>query len=145
MPGLHMQNGVAERKNRTLLKLLELSKIDWQVMKRIIVGNTLLDSTGLESITGHKKAYGRPRNVLLQKVQLSSEDKLYMMSLKFLNAIKNLLPKLHNDDQRILLKKKEKEENIYCKGKEHVDRTFTLSTATTPLQSTLWNTLQIQI
>ncbi|GJR07813.1 ribonuclease H-like domain-containing protein [Tanacetum coccineum] len=69
-----------------------------------------------------------------KEVKLSSEDQALHDELVSLMHQESLA-KAHNDDQRMLLRGKEWRISI-AKGKEHVDSTFTLSTANTPPQST---------
>ncbi|GJR62653.1 putative ribonuclease H-like domain-containing protein [Tanacetum coccineum] len=57
-----------------------------------------------------------------------------MMSFQLLMHQESLA-KAHNDDQRIAFEEEKRRISI-AKGKEHVDSTFTLSTANTPPQST---------
>ncbi|GKA64680.1 hypothetical protein Tco_0764387, partial [Tanacetum coccineum] len=92
-----------------------------------------------ERIRSHNEAAehlsSASRDVLQQKeVKLSSEDKLYIMN--FVSMMhQESLAKAHNDDQRIAFEEEKRKISI-AKGKEHVDSTFTLSTANTPPQST---------
>ncbi|GJX78926.1 putative ribonuclease H-like domain-containing protein [Tanacetum coccineum] len=67
-------------------------------------------------------------------VKLSSEDQALHDELVSLMHQESLA-KAHNDDQRIAFEEEKRRISI-AKGKEHVDSTFTLSTANTPPQST---------
>ncbi|GJS61618.1 hypothetical protein Tco_0656402 [Tanacetum coccineum] len=59
------------------------------------------------------------------------DDTIHSVSLMHQES----LAKAHNDDQRIAFEEEKRRISI-AKGKEHVDSTFTLSTANTPPQST---------
>ncbi|GJV56159.1 hypothetical protein Tco_1457164 [Tanacetum coccineum] len=73
------------------------------------------------------------RYVLLQKkLNLSSEDQALHYELVSLMHQESLA-KAHNDDQRIAFEEEKRRISI-AKGKEHIDSTFTLSTANTPPQ-----------
>ncbi|GJX59675.1 ribonuclease H-like domain-containing protein [Tanacetum coccineum] len=69
-----------------------------------------------------------------KEVKLSSEDQALHDELVSLMHQESLA-KAHNDDQRIAFEEEKRRISI-AKGKEHVDSTFTLSTANTPPQST---------
>ncbi|GJR93171.1 putative ribonuclease H-like domain-containing protein [Tanacetum coccineum] len=69
-----------------------------------------------------------------KEVKLSSEDQALHDELVSLMHQESLA-KTHNDDQRIAFEEEKRRISI-AKGKEHVDSTFTLSTANTPPQST---------
>ncbi|GJX27600.1 putative ribonuclease H-like domain-containing protein [Tanacetum coccineum] len=100
------QNGVAERKNRTLIE----------------AARTI-------------SAYCLSGNLLQKKLNyLSFEDHALHDELVSLMHQESLA-KAHNDDQRIAFEEEKRRISI-AKGKEHVDSTFTLSTANTPPQST---------
>ncbi|GJS31017.1 ribonuclease H-like domain-containing protein [Tanacetum coccineum] len=69
-----------------------------------------------------------------KEVKLSSEEQaLHDELISLMNQ--ESLAKAHNDDQRIAFEEEKRRISI-AKGKEHVDSTFTLSTANTPPQST---------
>ncbi|GJR19748.1 putative ribonuclease H-like domain-containing protein [Tanacetum coccineum] len=68
-----------------------------------------------------------------KEVKLSSEDQALHDELVSLMHQESLA-KAHNDDQRIAFEEEKRRISI-AKGKEHVDSTFTLSTANTPPQS----------
>ncbi|GJR34417.1 hypothetical protein Tco_1210101 [Tanacetum coccineum] len=69
-----------------------------------------------------------------KEVSLSSEEQALHDELVSLMHQESLA-KAHNDDQRIAFEEEKRRISI-AKGKEHVDSTFTLSTANTPPQST---------
>ncbi|GJR49935.1 putative ribonuclease H-like domain-containing protein [Tanacetum coccineum] len=69
-----------------------------------------------------------------KEVKLSSEEQALHDELISLMHQESLA-KAHNDDQRIAFEEEKRRISI-AKGKEHVDSTFTLSTANTPPQST---------
>ncbi|GJS15946.1 putative ribonuclease H-like domain-containing protein [Tanacetum coccineum] len=69
-----------------------------------------------------------------KEVSLSSEEQALHDELVSLMHQESLA-KSHNDDQRIAFEEEKRRISI-AKGKEHVDSTFTLSTANTPPQST---------
>ncbi|GJV62273.1 putative ribonuclease H-like domain-containing protein [Tanacetum coccineum] len=73
------------------------------------------------------------RNVLLKESSLSSEEQALHDELMNLMHQESLA-KAHNDDQRIAFEEEKRRISI-AKGKEHVNSTFTLSTANTPPQS----------
>ncbi|GJR33789.1 putative ribonuclease H-like domain-containing protein [Tanacetum coccineum] len=69
-----------------------------------------------------------------KEVPLSSEEQVLHDELVSLMHQESLA-KAHNDDQRIAFEEEKRRISI-AKGKEHVNSTFTLSTANTPPQST---------
>ncbi|GJT27532.1 putative RNA-directed DNA polymerase, partial [Tanacetum coccineum] len=83
----------------------------------------------------HTTQYMPPvESTAAKEVKLSSEDQALHDELVSLMHQESLA-KAHNDDQRIAFEEEKRRISI-AKGKEHVDSTFTLSTANTPPQST---------
>ncbi|GJU03498.1 putative ribonuclease H-like domain-containing protein [Tanacetum coccineum] len=83
--------------------------------------------------TASAYASGRERTAA-KEVSLSTEEQALHDELVSLMH-QGSLAKAHNDDQRIAFEEEKRRISI-AKGKEHVDSTFTLSTANTPPQST---------
>ncbi|GJR01680.1 ribonuclease H-like domain-containing protein [Tanacetum coccineum] len=83
--------------------------------------------------TASAYASGRERTAA-KEVSLSTEEQALHDELVSLMHQESLA-KAHNDDQRIAFEEEKRRISI-AKGKEHVDSTFTLSTANTPPQST---------
>ncbi|GJR51312.1 putative ribonuclease H-like domain-containing protein [Tanacetum coccineum] len=83
----------------------------------------------------HTTQYMPPvESTAAKEVKLSSEDQALHDELVSLMHQESLA-KAHNDDQRIAFEEEKRRISI-AKGKEHVNSTFTLSTANTPSQST---------
>ncbi|GJT43042.1 putative ribonuclease H-like domain-containing protein [Tanacetum coccineum] len=83
--------------------------------------------------TASAYASGRERTAA-KEVSLSTEEQALHDELVSLMH-QGSLAKAHNDDQRSAFEEEKRRISI-AKGKEHVDSTFTLSTANTPPQST---------
>ncbi|GJX72585.1 ribonuclease H-like domain-containing protein [Tanacetum coccineum] len=156
------QNGVARKKNRTLIeRLLELCCARppstysiglKQTIQLVMMLNREFWSTRkvqdclhvnfLENQENQKgkgpdwiSAYASRERTSCKEVQLSSEEtSVYHDELVSLMHQESLA-KAHNDDQRIAFEEEKRRISI-AKGKEHVNSTFTLSTANTPPQST---------
>ncbi|GJS50669.1 hypothetical protein Tco_0624031 [Tanacetum coccineum] len=128
--------------------------------KRRICWDTLLTAKGLESITGsqereqgiacdmlekdldgpaiihfpyHSVYASRGTYLLAKEVKYSLKDQALHDELVSLMHQESLA-KAHNDDQRIAFEEEKRRISI-AKGKEHIDSTFTLSTANTPPQN----------
>ncbi|GJR09953.1 hypothetical protein Tco_0792605 [Tanacetum coccineum] len=95
--------------------------------ERIQVWDTSTTSKGFRVSTGFKKSHGK--KIMRFKEQVNN----LVTILKF--DQQESLAKAHNDDQKIAFEEEKRRISI-AKGKDHVDSTFTLSTANTPPQST---------